>query len=318
MNFLRPLHSIIFFTVCHLPGLRIYAQTGGNGATVVVSVVNESGVSMDGATVALLREGDSTIIATLLSQRDGRAIFTGISKGRYVIAVSFAGYQKYYTSAISVAGEQERISLPQVRMIRQSELLQDVTVNSKKSPIEKTLDGVVVNVANSITAAGSSLFEVLTRAPGISVDQDDNIRLQAKAGVMILIDGKPVQLTGTDLANMLKAISASAIDKIEIITRPGSRYDAAGNAGVINIRMKKNQAMGANGTVTASMGAGVYPKASIGTSLNYRKGKINIFGNYTYSYRKSFSNPVLDRQFKSQDTVQTSYRQNDYISFPFH
>ena len=112
-----------------------------------------------------------------------------------------------------------------------------------------------------------------------------------------MIDGKPTPMNGADLANYLRGLPSAAIERLEIITNPSAKYDAAGNSGIIDIRMKKDQRMGINGTFTAGYGQGVYPKANVGTTFNYRNKKINVFGNYNYAYRVGLNHLLLDRNF---------------------
>jgi len=196
--------------------------------------------------------------------------------------------------------------------------LKSVIVAGKKPLIEHRPGMTIINVESSITAAGSSVFEILARSPGVSTDQNDNISLKGRQGVIIMIDGKLSPLSGTDLANQLRAMPANTIEKIELITNPGAKYEAAGSAGIINIRTKKNQLSGFNGTLNLSAGQGLYSKMSEGITLNYRHGALNIFGSYNYSYRKGFVNPLLYRRFFSGDTAVGAYRQRDNIIFPFH
>src|SRR5205085_1322353 len=153
--------------------------------------------------------------------------------------------------------------------------------------IQKLTDRIVVNVEGSIISAGSTAFDVLDRSPGVTIDQNDQIALRGKAGVIIMIDGRISPLSGADLTNYLRGLPSNAIERIDIITNPSAKYEAAGNAGIIDIRMKKDQRLGTNGNVTAGYGQGVYFKANAGAALNYRNKKVNVFGNYNYRYAKN-------------------------------
>jgi hypothetical protein len=117
--------------------------------------------------------------------------------------------------------------------------LTNIVVNSQRKPIERRADKTIVNVDAFISNTGSNALEVLEKSPGVEVDNNDAISLKGKSGVVIYIDDKPTYLSGTDLANYLKSMPASMLDKIEIMTTPPARYDAAGNAGVINIKTKE-------------------------------------------------------------------------------
>ncbi|MBK7871030.1 MAG: TonB-dependent receptor [Saprospiraceae bacterium] len=179
------------------------------------------------------------------------------------------------------------------------------------------MDKLIVNVENSIVSAGSSALEVLQRSPGVIVDQNDNISLRGRQGVIIMIDGKPTQLGSQELANMLRGMASSTIEKIEIITNPSAKYDAAGNAGIINIRMKKDQRVGTNGNFSASVGYNDYWRANTALSLNYRNRKWNLFGNYSYANTVGYNNLILTRKFREEGEVAAIFKQDNYVKFPF-
>ena len=140
-------------------------------------------------------------------------------------------------------------------------------------------------------------MDVLERSPGVTVDRDDIISLRGRNGVTIMIDGKPTPMSGAELSNYLKGMSASGIDRIDIITNPSAKYDAAGNSGIIDIRLKKDQRLGTNGTFNVSYGKGYYPKANTGATFNYRNKKVNMFGSINYASRKGLNHLYLDRNF---------------------
>ena len=188
---------------------------------------------------------------------------------------------------------------------------------AKKPFIQKLSDRIVVNVENSIVSAGNSAMDVLERSPGVNIDQNDVISLKGKAGVIIMIDGKPSPMTGVDLANYLRGLPSATIERIEIITNPSAKYDAAGNSGIIDIRMKKDQRIGVNGTFTAGYGQGIYPKANTGTTFNYRTKKINVFGNYNYAYRVGLNHLLLDRNFYESGVYNGGDLKDNYSTSPF-
>lgn len=176
--------------------------------------------------------------------------------------------------------------------------LQQITVTAKPLPVEHKQGKAIVNVEASVTNTGSSVLEVLEKSPGVTVDRNGGISLNGKSGVLVMIDDKPTYLSGDDLNNLLNSMSSSQVSQIELISNPSARYDASGNAGVINIKTKKNRNNGFNGTFTTSYGQGVYPKSNNSLVLNYRQGKVNGFLTYSmnvnkyltdlYAYRKYF------------------------------
>jgi iron complex outermembrane recepter protein len=138
---------------------------------------------------------------------------------------------------------------------------------------------VVFNVEGSINATGSNALELLQKSPGVQVSNDENIRMKGKSGVRVYIDGKMTQLDEKALAEYLKSINSSDVELIELIANPGSKYDASGNAGIINIKLKKNKKYGANGNVELGVQKGIKVRGNGAASLNYRNQKINIFSN---------------------------------------
>lgn len=191
--------------------------------------------------------------------------------------------------------------------------LKQVVVSSKKPLYEVKIDRTVVNVDASPSNVGTNVIEVLEKAPGVNVDKDGNISLKGKNAVLVMIDGRPSYLTPADLFNYLKSLPSTAIDQIELMTNPPAKYDASGNAGVINIKTKKNKTMGFNGTYNASIGQGVYNRNSNSLNLNYRKNKLNVFSNMSYSNWSGFNDLKILRKYKDdQNNVKAIFDQTAF------
>ena len=274
-------------------GLFTLAQKG----KVNLTVSNDKGESLENATVELLKSRDSSLVKVAITDKDGIAFFENIDFDSYLVRASMVNYLPVYTAAFVLSEQQPVQNIAALSLTKSTTQLENVTVTAKKPFIQKLTDRIVVNVENSIVSAGSSAFDVLERSPGIAIDPNDNISMRGRAGVIIMIDGKPTPMTGADLVTFLRGLPSSAIERIDLITNPSSKYDAAGNSGIIDIRMKKDQRFGTNGTFTAGYGQGIYPKANAGISLNYRNKKVNVFGNYNYSYRMNLNHLFLDRNF---------------------
>jgi outer membrane receptor protein involved in Fe transport len=280
---------------------------------IALTIANEQKSPIESATVELLRSADSSLVKTALSDKAGIVEFENIAYGSYIIRVSSVGFATQYLHPFNI--DQAAVTLPALRLAAKTNTqMQGVTVSAKKPFIQKLSDRIVVNVENSILNAGSSALEVLERSPGVTVDQNDAVSLRGKAGVIIMIDGKPTPMGGTDLANYLRGLPSNAIERIDIITNPSAKYDAAGNAGIIDIRMKKDQRMGSNGTLTAGYGQGIYPKANAGTTFNYRNKSVNIFGNYNYAHRKFLNHLFINRNFYDNGVFQGSDDKDNYAS----
>ena len=292
------MNRIVLPVLCLLVSIFSFGQETSVKGKVSVAILNEQNAPLENATIELLRSKDSGLVKSAITDKNGIAEIDGIKPGVYLVKGTTIGYATAYSGTFTLTAEQPLITIPSLTMVQKSgNQLQGVTVTGKKPFIQKLTDRIVVNVDNSIVSAGSTALDVLERSPGITVDQDDVVSLRGRAGVIIMIDGKVSPMTGADLGNYLRNLPSNAIDRIEIITNPSAKYDAAGNSGIIDIRLKKDQRLGTNGTFTAGYGQGVYPKANTGITLNNRNKKMNIFGNYNHAYREAFGNLIVNRNF---------------------
>ncbi|KAA2240159.1 TonB-dependent receptor [Chitinophaga agrisoli] len=182
--------------------------------------------------------------------------------------------------------------------------LQAVTVNGVKPYIVMRTDKIILNVAESPIAAGGDALQVLSHAPGVIDQGNGNFELRGKR-VAVLIDGQDSRLSGEALKDWLAAMPANSIDKIELISNPPARYDARG-AAVINIISTRNRNFGANGTVNAGIGAGQYTRYNAGMGLNYRNERVNVYGNYDYSYNKQYYREQSVRQLNNNRNIAES------------
>jgi iron complex outermembrane recepter protein len=288
------------------------AQMNGRGS-ISASFINEEKAALENVTVELLLVKDSALVKVSITDNTGSAYFENIVFGTYLLKATYVNYAVYYSGPISLAEENFALKLPAISLLQLPKEMQSVTVAAKKPFIQRLTDRIVVNVENSIISAGSSAMDVLERSPGIRIGQNDAISLAGKQGVIIMINGKQVPMTGEELGNYLRSLPSSVIERIDIITNPSARYDAAGNAGIIDIRMKKDQKMGANGTLTASYGQGRYPKVNTGATFNYRSKKINLYGNINYNYARYFNDMRTRREFFDNGAFTGSYTQRNMI-----
>lgn len=271
--------------------LSLFIVLTGYGAAaqqVTGQVKDEQGKTLSSANVILHRVKDSSVAKITATNAAGRYEFSNIQAGNYFVAISHVSHASRKSAAFEVSGSGE-IAVPEIVLEKSGASLQGVTVTSKKPMVEVKADKTILNVEGTINATGNDALELLRKSPGVLIDKDDNVSLSGKNGVQIYIDGKPTPLSGADLTAYLKNLQSSQIEAIEIITNPSAKYDAAGNAGIINIKLKKNKAFGTNGSVSAGYSIGIYPKYNEGLSLNHRDKKINVFGNYNYNRNKSSS-----------------------------
>jgi iron complex outermembrane receptor protein len=290
----------------------------GNNAKLVVTIVNHQQKGLENATVELLKAKDSSLVKATIADAAGTAVFEKIDSGFYLLAISMTGYENKLSAAFGLTVGGTKTLDPIVLALANTTNTKEVVVTGRKPFIQKLTDRIVVNVDNSIMSAGSSAFDVLEKSPGVLIDPNDNLSLRGRQGVIIMIDGKITPMSGTDLVNYLKGLPSNSIERIDIITNPSAKYDAAGNSGIIDIRMKKDQRLGMNGTLTAGYGQGVFPKANGGATFNYRNKKVNIYGNYNHAYRKGLNHLFLKREFFKNGLYDGAYDQDNYIKIPYH
>ncbi len=259
-------------------GLAMTTQGFAQSRTTVSgNVKDNSGKALQSVTVSLLQAKDSSLVKADVTDGDGKFQIVSTKSGKFLLSYSILGFEKKFSQAFELNGQ--NFDAPSVSLAQASKKLQDVTVNSKKPLIEIKADKTIFNVESSINATGSNALELLQKSPGIQVDNNDNISMKGKTGVKIYVDGKPTQLNSKDLAAYLKDINSNDVEAIEMISNPSAKYDASGNAGIINIRLKKNKKFGTNGSVTTGFIQGITPKGNGSVNLNYRDKKINLFSN---------------------------------------
>lgn len=277
------MRKILTMLAIALTALSFSSQAQGKTGTVTGKVIDGNTKTIESATITLLRAKDSSVAKMSVADKTGNYYFEAVSEGRYIVSISAIGHDKGFSETFDINSINSSISLKTIELVPQAKSIAAVTVTAKKPLIEQKLDRTIVNVEASVTNVGNSALEVLEKSPGITVDKDGNISLKGKQGVVVMIDGRPSYLSGADLANMLRSMSASQLEQIEIMTNPPAKYDAAGNSGVINIKTKKNKQFGYNGSVTSTFTQGRYARFSEGVNFNYRNGKINLFTNLNYN-----------------------------------
>lgn len=263
-------------------------------------ILANPGESLAYANILLHNAGDSSFVKAEISAEDGTFEFVNISPGTYYCEVSMIGFSSVHSGIIQIKNNQSDWPLGDIILSTSTEL-QEVEIIATKALIEVKADMLVFNVSASPSASGINGLELLKRAPGVTVDMDDNILLLGKGDVQIHINGRPTQLKGNDLATLLQNMNSDNIEAIEIISNPSSKYDAEGNAGVINLRLKKNPATGFNGNLNSSFTQGIYLRYNNGLSLNYETEKM----------RANFELSRSDENY--QDGFLEKRAQNDFI-----
>ncbi|MGE9312514.1 outer membrane beta-barrel protein [Niabella sp. CJ426] len=264
----------------------------------------------------LLLAKDSVLVKTTIPDTTGKFDFNQLKEGVYILHITHIGYQSYYSKLIDIS--KQDINLPPIQLIPKANELKVVKVSAARPFIQKKIDRVVVNPDALISNAGTTSLDVLEKAPGVLVDIDGNISMKGKSGVMVFIDNKPTYMAAGDLANYLRSLPSGSIDAIELMTTPPAGYDAAGNAGIINIKLKKNTARGLNGGINLSYGQGRYLRSNNSFNFNYRINKFNLFSNFSWNQNNNYQDLTINRYYYKPDgTYNSGFSQNSYIKRKF-
>lgn len=269
------------FAMCILVPISAFAQSG----TVMGRLLDDQSEPVAFANVLLHAAEDNVLVKAHVTDEAGRFHFEGIATGNYTLHASYVGLATLVLPAFSLE-EGATYNLGDQVMTTSGIVLQQAEVKADRAIVEVKPDRISFNIQGTINATGQDALALLRKAPGVQVDNNDNLSVLGRSGVMIYIDGRRLPLGGAELANYLGNLQAEQIDRIDIITNPGAKYDAQGNAGIIDIRLKKDQNTGGNGSINANYAQGRYYRSSLGGNGNYRNKIINVFGSaLTFSNR---------------------------------
>jgi len=255
-------------------------------------VIDQEGNKLLGATIILYKQGDTVLFKATSTNSKGEFLVAGLPKNHYALLVSSLGFKSCQIKDVEIL---VNLELAPIILSPETQYLSTVQVSAKKPLVEILPDKTIFNIQGSLNSSGLSAFEVLRKAPGILIDNQNNLIVEGKKGVGIFIGGKESILSGDDLANYLKSLQASDLEAIEIISQPSSKYEAAGTAGIVNLKLKKNMNFGANGTMSLGYALGIYSKYNASLSVNYRNKSLLIFSSYSQSFGKNYSYIYLDR-----------------------
>ncbi len=273
--------------------------------TVTGSVTDESDKkNLAFATVSVKSVRDSSIVTSGLSSESGRFTLT-MPRGSYFLHIDYVGYESRDFSLPDLTDADKETDLGSFALATNSVTLQEVQVRAEKSQMEFELDKRVFNVGKDLTNGGNTAADILDKVPSVNVDPEGNLTLRGSSGVQILVNGKPSGLLNAGDTEALMRMQGDMIDQIEVITNPSARYEAEGEAGIINIILKKNQAGGFNGSF--GLNTGVPHNHGASYNLNYRKNDFNFFSNFGLDYRRGPGFGRSTQEFYEGENLLSSY-----------
>ncbi len=240
----------------------------------------------------IINDGASKTISGGITTENGDFLITDIPKGNYTLKVQFIGYATY-SQPIEISRKNRNLNIGTVSLVEEAESLDDVTIVAERTTIEQKIDRKVINVGKDLTTTGGTAAEIMNNIPSVNVDQDGNIALRGNQNVRILIDGKPTNISATQL---LKQIPSTSIKKIELITNPSAKYNPEGMSGIINIVLHKNANIGFNGNINLGVNWDQNARFNNSIDLNYRAGKVNFYGNYGANITKNLNGGFVLRE----------------------
>lgn len=295
---LRGLLAALFLCACS--ALVFSQKISGN-------VADAAGQPQGFATVTLHKAQDSSLVKGAICDAEGRFEFEKQASNRYFVRAQILGFQRTDSAPFDLGAAD--VTVPPVVLKASSTTLREVSVVAQKPLIEVKADKLVFNVDASPTNNGLNALELLRKSPGVSLDQNDNLSLKGRQNVMVQINGKLTPMSGQDLAQYLRSLNSSDVETIEIIGTPGAKYDAEGNAGIINLRLRKDKRFGTNGSLSLGFYQGITPKGDASLSLNHRDRKLNLFGSASMFRGRSDNSMHLDNRVNGNrfDQQQNSF-----------
>jgi ferric enterobactin receptor len=286
----------------------------GEGSISGRIVDSATGKPIAFATVALYRTSDNKIVNGASADENGKFTIEQVAPGQYRAIFDFIGYNKYTRDSIVLSFKSKKITLGDILLGEKQKILNTVTITGKTSIIENQADKIVFNVSRDVTSQGGVATDVLKKIPQVSVDLDGNVEVQGNGNVQFLIDGKPSTIFGNNLNDVLQSIPASQIEKIEVITSPGARYDSEGTGGIINIVLKKNDVRGINASINASIGTRLENGSF---NINARRGKFGIHA-YISGSTNIRSDVISTMDRTTTDTAAEHLKQSGKSGFVRH
>lgn len=298
--------KLFFHKVCTLSFLLLLSLVHQSSAQAVSGrVIETGGKGIESATITVLNAVDSTLVKYEASNKQGYFEITNLKNGVFTVKVSCIGYSSQMLNNIRFNGSSVRLT--DVVLNKQLKELKEVAIESKHPVLERKVDRWIFNLNNTIVASGSSLFEALQVAPFLKVS-DNGVSMVGKGGMGVMVNEKIVYLSGTELTNYLKTLRSESVEKIEIITNPPAKYEAQGDAGLINIVLKKNESLGWRGSLGSAYRQAVYASYNNNLALFFSSKKVNSSFTFGQSRYHNIMNNLLNMVGNSSQILSNEQR----------
>ena len=251
-------------------------------------LTNKAGQPLPSASVLLLRSSDTSLVKAASTDEAGAYQLQYSREGKYILQFSCIGYDTWHSAGFELTASRPARDFGIQVLKANGQTLGEVSVRATKPLIQQNAYGTIVNVESSLLTKGSSVLQIMERSPGIIIDRRNNdIAMNGKSGVMVMLNGKLMRMSTAQLLTLLDGMSADEIATIELLTTPPAAYDAEGSAGLINIVLKKNRKQGTNGSFSLSGGYGRGEKGTGSINLAHNRRNISLYGSYTYLHNRT-------------------------------
>ncbi len=274
------MRNFLIASLCMLPGL-LYAQSN----LKLTGTVSDSSKPLSLVTIRLLQQNKTAALKTTLSKENGSFELNKPEPGNYILSFTHTGFAEKQVS-ITVTASAENMKIDEVILSSQGQTLGEVVVKAQRPLIEQADDKIVFNVEDDPTSKTETALDILRRTPFVSVDGNDNVKVNGQANFKVLLNGRETSMFANNIKEALRGFPGTIISKIEVITNPSAKYDGEGIGGLINIITKK-KVIGYNGTVST------FQRTSDKVS-NYNinaNAKVGKFG-FSVFLSKGYSNPI--------------------------
>ncbi len=281
------------------------------GSTIQGIVLDENKKPIEFSNIILHKYSDSTYLNGTTTDSLGKFEIAGLKAEKYFVEIIYVGYKTDTVQATIDSDDDQVLNIGTAQLQVESNVLKGVEIVSTKPVIERKADRIVYNVENSAKASGESAMDLLRSVPSVTVSGTDQIRINGKSEVQVMINGKVENLSADQLANLLKSIQSSNIKKIEVVSNPSARYDASAKGGILNIQLKTSSIRGVNGSVYVNYRQNKYASTETGFNLNVNYKKFTLSSSYNYGYNQGYNKKVFLRNFKQENVTQ---QYNEYTN----
>jgi outer membrane receptor protein involved in Fe transport len=309
---------ILTFLVGALPSAAVAQTFSGPTSdvpatigTVTGEVFERSGEPLVTATIGVRTVADSSLVTGAVTDAAGRFVIDRLRPGRYFAEISFVGFKPVRTDIFEISPGNTRIELGSVTLRTDAAEMDGVQVTAERAEVAFEIDRTVYNTRDQIASTGGNATDVLQNIPSVEVDVDGNVSLRGNQNINILINGKPSPLRGEFLSAFLQQIPASSVDRVEVIPNPSAKYDPDGQAGALNIILKKDTELGKSGSITS--GGSTRGDYNMGGSFTAQQGRLTLFTNYGFRSEDRNSDGYNFRENRYLDPLTFLEQDNDGV-----